>query len=115
MKKNLKTYVIVFAFAVGFFGCEKDSIEENAIEQNQLSIEMEAFQKQLTVFDSAFTSKTTTYKTTKENSFIEAAKNLLLANGISENKVNELMMKDKDNLVKMAMLTFFENKKLIIQ
>src|SRR5690606_10184250 len=41
-------------------------------------------------------------KTNQENLFIEASKDLLLANGVSENKVEQLVKQDKSKMVKMA-------------
>ena len=114
-KKNLKIYVIILTVVIGFFGCEEDSIEERAIKQNKLSTEMEAFQKQLVGFDSSFSSKNESAKANQEFLFIEASRNLLLANGVTENEINEMMKQDKGNMVKMAMSTFFENKSLINQ
>lgn len=74
---------------------------------------MEVFQEQLTGFNASYGTKSETAKTNQENLFIDASKNLLLANGVSEKKVNQLMKQGKDKMVKMAMLTFFENKKSI--
>lgn len=113
MKKNLTFYEIIFTITIGFYGCETDAVKDSPIEQQKLSPEMEVFQEQLTAFNASYSSKSLAAKTNQENLFIEASKDLLLANGVSENKVEQLVKQDKSNMVKMAMLTFFENKKSI--